>query len=124
MCTDARPVRVDARLARKSSTAFSIRVLSCCWISLRAGILDITETAIVVFLDLSGLCKQGHASRLRLLACMVGRPHQRPRLYVAEAHPEGLFAHIRKLLRRVIARHRQGISGWTQVLPNGQHNPA
>ena len=35
--------------------------------------------------------------------------------------PESLFAHIGELLRRVVARHGQVISGWTQVLPNGQH---
>ena len=41
MCTDARPVRVEAISLRKSSTAFSMRVLSCAKLSFRAGIAAI-----------------------------------------------------------------------------------
>src|ERR1700754_2138629 len=46
MATEARPVRVEARLAWKSCTALSMRVLSCCCTSLSAGIPAIAETAM------------------------------------------------------------------------------
>jgi hypothetical protein len=46
MWTLARPVRVEARLARKVATAWSIRRLRSVWRSLSAGVPAIIEIAI------------------------------------------------------------------------------
>src|SRR4029077_1641707 len=46
MLTVARPVRAAARLVRKSSTAVSMRVLSCVYISFNAGMAAIPDIAI------------------------------------------------------------------------------
>src|ERR1700731_1716072 len=47
MCTEARPVRVAAIALRKSSTAFSIRVFSCTYVSFRPGIAAMVGGAII-----------------------------------------------------------------------------
>src|ERR1700722_4759365 len=110
MCTEARPVRVDARLAPKSSTAFSILDFSCCWASLRAGILPITETAMFVLLP--------ELDRHCLLARVVRGTNQRPRLHVTEPHAQSFLTHVGESLRRVVASHRQVVFRWTQILSN------
>src|SRR5215831_5720459 len=46
MLTVARPVRAAARLVRKSSTALSMRALSCVYISFNAGMAAIPDIAI------------------------------------------------------------------------------
>src|SRR5215467_9552332 len=53
MWTDARPVRVESRLPRKSSTAFSMRFFSWLYVSLNAGLFAITDAAISVHLTSS-----------------------------------------------------------------------
>ena len=46
MCTEARPVRVEAIALRKSSTAFSMRVFSCTYVSFSPAMLAIVACAI------------------------------------------------------------------------------
>src|SRR5947209_2728563 len=64
------------------------------------------------------LCQPG---RLRLLLRMIAASHQRSTLHMLEAHCQRLMLQKSKLLRGVIARHRQMIPRRPQILPHRQN---